>query len=413
MTTVGEAPTRLVVEADGGSRGNPGPAGYGSIVVDGSTGELLAERAGYLGIVSNNVAEYTGLLQGLIAAREISPDARIDVRMDSKLVVEQMSGRWQIKHEDMKRLAAQAREIFPMGQLNFTWIPRAQNGRADKLANEAMDTREPAIVRDFGPRFGAADPSGDTTAEAAPASEQLDIFGTHTEALQAQGPRPSGSSPRMHGPATTIIMVRHGETPMTIARQFSGSAVPGPGLADAGREQAAGIARLIARVGVDLWPDLPTATAVYASPMVRTAETAAIIADRLGLEVVAAPAFVEANFGDWEGLTYAEIAERWPAEYERWAASELNVTPPGGESMSDVGARVRDGLKAVAARHIGECIVVVTHVNPLRAAIGTAVGSPPSEWIRTRTSPAAAHILRFATNGDAEAVATNLPPTLG
>jgi probable phosphoglycerate mutase len=128
----------LTVEADGGSRGNPGPAGYGALVRDGSF--VLAERAASIGRATNNVAEYRGLIAGLEAASELDPQADIDVRMDSKLVVEQMSGRWKVKHPDMRPLAAQASELvrrFP--RVTFTWIPRSKNAAADRLANEAMD----------------------------------------------------------------------------------------------------------------------------------------------------------------------------------------------------------------------------------------------------------------------------------
>src|SRR5450755_3433874 len=88
---------RLIVEADGGSRGNPGPAGYGALVRDADTTEVLAEESKSLGTVTNNVAEYSGLIAGLRAAARIDPHASVQVRMDSKLVVEQMSGRWKIK----------------------------------------------------------------------------------------------------------------------------------------------------------------------------------------------------------------------------------------------------------------------------------------------------------------------------
>ena len=135
---------RLTVEADGGSRGNPGVAGYGALVRDTDTGALLAERAEPLGTVSNNVAEYRGLIAGLEAAAAIDPAADVLVRLDSKLVVEQMSGRWKIKHEDMRRLALQARDLVAAisragGSVRFEWIPRAQNVDADALSNVAMD----------------------------------------------------------------------------------------------------------------------------------------------------------------------------------------------------------------------------------------------------------------------------------
>ncbi|WP_430592856.1 reverse transcriptase-like protein [Humidisolicoccus flavus] len=133
---------RLIVEADGGSRGNPGLAGSGSIVIDGKTGELLAEIGTFIGTATNNLAEYRGMIEGVRAALAIDADAEIDVRMDSKLVVEQMSGRWKIKHPSMADLAAEARELLTGVSVSFTWIPRAQNARADAVANEVMDSRE-------------------------------------------------------------------------------------------------------------------------------------------------------------------------------------------------------------------------------------------------------------------------------
>lgn len=134
-------PRELVVEADGGSRGNPGVAGSGTLVIDPVTGEVLAEIGLYVGIASNNVAEYKAMIAGVSKAIALDPDAAIHVRMDSKLVVEQMSGRWKIKHPDMADLAAEARGILSGTPVSFEWIPRAENSRADKLANEAMDTK--------------------------------------------------------------------------------------------------------------------------------------------------------------------------------------------------------------------------------------------------------------------------------
>lgn len=132
---------KVIIEADGGSRGNPGPAGYGAVVLDAATEEVLAERYAGLGVCTNNVAEYRGLIAGLQAALELgATDA--EVRMDSKLVVEQMSGRWQIKHPAMKPLAEQARGLVrELESVRFGWIPRARNSRADALANRAMDAQ--------------------------------------------------------------------------------------------------------------------------------------------------------------------------------------------------------------------------------------------------------------------------------
>lgn len=135
---------RLRVEADGGSRGNPGVAGYGALVRDVDTGELLVELAAPLGKASNNVAEYRGMLAGLRAVVTIDPTAIVEVAMDSKLVVEQMTGRWKIKHPDMRVLALEGRDLVAEiseagGTVNFTWMPRADNGPADALSNRGMD----------------------------------------------------------------------------------------------------------------------------------------------------------------------------------------------------------------------------------------------------------------------------------
>ena len=135
----------LVIEADGGSRGNPGESGSGSVVIDSVTGEVLAEISLYGGIASNNVAEYKGMIAGVRRAIEIDPDAELLVRLDSKLVVEQMMGRWKIKHPSMAELAAIAREVLTGTPVRFEWIPREINTRADKLANLAMDLKRDTI----------------------------------------------------------------------------------------------------------------------------------------------------------------------------------------------------------------------------------------------------------------------------
>ena len=133
---------RVVIEADGGSRGNPGPAAYGAVLRDADTGAVIAEEGTTIGVASNNVAEYSGLIAGLRLAQEHAPDADIEVRMDSKLVVEQMSGRWQVKHPAMKPLALEAAGLVrELGSVRFGWVPRARNTRADSLANAAMDAQ--------------------------------------------------------------------------------------------------------------------------------------------------------------------------------------------------------------------------------------------------------------------------------
>ena len=132
---------RLIIEADGASRGNPGDAAGGAVVLHPETGAVIA-RAGVLcGVASNNVAEYRGMIEGIEMALSINPQAALHVRMDSKLVVEQMSGRWKIKHPDMQSLAARARDLISGHSVTFEWVPREENSRADHAANEALDTQ--------------------------------------------------------------------------------------------------------------------------------------------------------------------------------------------------------------------------------------------------------------------------------
>ncbi len=141
------APRRLLVEADGGSRGNPGVAAGGAVVIDADSGELLAEVGVYVGTATNNVAEYQGMIEGLREALAQDGEAPVRVRMDSKLVVEQMSGRWKIKHPDMRELARAAHELIAGREVSFEWVPRAENARADAVANESMDARASFVRR--------------------------------------------------------------------------------------------------------------------------------------------------------------------------------------------------------------------------------------------------------------------------
>ena len=139
MSQPHEAPLRVVVEADGGARGNPGPAGWGAVVRDAGTGEVLLERSGAIGTATNNVAEYGGLIAGLQAAAELGA-VTVEVKMDSQLVIEQMAGRWKVRHPGLRPLAGQAAILVRRFQsVAWTWVPRDRNTHADRLANEAMD----------------------------------------------------------------------------------------------------------------------------------------------------------------------------------------------------------------------------------------------------------------------------------
>lgn len=382
--------TRLIVEADGGSRGNPGPAGYGALVRDPVTGLVLAERAGFLGVVSNNVAEYTGLVAGLRAAVEIDPDAAIEVRLDSRLVVEQMSGRWKIKHDDMRRLAAQARAVVAPERVSYTWVPRAENGAADVLANAAMDQRV-SIVRDYGRASGVPE-----APEVPPVAPER-VVASSGGLIRFDDAQP-----------VTVVLVRHGETPLTVSRAYSGSSVPGPGLTERGREQVARAAELVYRIGRDMWGDVPDPSELIASPMVRAQETAQVIGRRLGLPVRTEPLFAECDFGQWEGLTAAEIEGGWPGELRRWH-DDAGFRAPGGESIEDVGARMRAGLEALRVGGVGRTVVVATHSVSVRAAVGVAIGASPSAWGRIRVAPASVSIIRLWSDGASEVTVVGAP----
>jgi probable phosphoglycerate mutase len=124
--------------ADGGARGNPGPAGAGAVLLD-EQGRVIAELRRSLGHATNNVAEYTGLIIGLEEALRRGVD-ELDVRMDSLLVVQQMKGVWKIKHPGLRPLALRAGELlarFPKRTIEH--VPRALNSLADAQVNRAID----------------------------------------------------------------------------------------------------------------------------------------------------------------------------------------------------------------------------------------------------------------------------------
>ncbi|MER6502909.1 bifunctional RNase H/acid phosphatase [Streptomyces sp. NPDC001455] len=434
-------PRQLVVEADGGSRGNPGPAGYGAVVIDPATGETLAEAAEYIGIATNNVAEYKGLIAGLKAARALAPDAsaddvlRVRVRMDSKLVVEQMSGRWKIKHPDMKPLAAEAARVLSPSAVTYEWIPREQNKHADRLANEAMDagrrgeqwdpsastaaldTARPLVADALPPVSG---PPGDATAGAARARAALasrPSAGTATAApvtdtAAVTGAAPTagtvperaavpattapqvgwGAAPDLGAPAT-FVLLRHGETALTPEKRFSGSGGTDPELSAAGRRQAEAIARSLAARG--------TIQEIVSSPLRRCRETAGAVAARLGLEVRIDEGLRETDFGAWEGLTFAEVRERHGSDLEAWLASEEAAPTGGGESFAEVTRRVAAARDRLVARHAGRTVLLVTHVTPIKVLVRLALGAPPEALFRMELSAASVSAVAYYADGNA------------
>lgn len=210
-----------------------------------------------------------------------------------------------------------------------------------------------------------------------------------------RAPRPSGAGVRFDEEhPVTVVLVRHGETAMTVARGYSGSSEPGPPLNEHGERQAHAAASLVDRVGRDLWGDIEYPSEVLASPMVRTRQTAGIIAERLGLPVRVEPLVQEADFGEWQGRTAEQIEARWPGLLEPWH-TQADVRPPGGESIVDVGVRLSRVYDDLLATEAGRTVVIVSHAVAIRAALGVAMGANPGSWSQLRVAPASVSIVRL------------------
>lgn len=337
---------KVIVEADGGARGNPGPAGYGAVVLSGDHSTVLAERKESIGRTTNNVAEYRGLIAGLTAAAELGA-TEVVVFMDSKLVVEQMAGRWRVKHPDLLELNREATQVArQFAQVDYSWIPRAENARADRLANEAMD--------------------GGGTASA-PAS-------------------PGWSGAR--GEPTRLMLLRHGQTELSVDRRYSGRG--NPALTELGRSQAEAAARYIGeRGGID---------AIVCSPLGRAQETASAAAKELGLDIVVDDDLIETDFGAWEGLTFSEAAQRDPELHSRWLR-DTGVAPPGGESFDAVADRVRRARNRIVGNHPGSTVLVVSHVTPIKTVLRLALDGNAGILYRLHLDLASLSIAEFYPDG--------------
>ncbi|GAA3684783.1 bifunctional RNase H/acid phosphatase [Lentzea roselyniae] len=349
---------KVIVEADGGSRGNPGPAGYGAVVRDKLSGETLAERKGFIGVATNNVAEYQGLIAGLRAAQELGAET-VDVRMDSKLVVEQMSGRWKIKHPSMQPLALEAQQLArTFGRITYEWIPRERNRQADRLANEAMDGNEKPD-----------------------ASKEGD-----------KQPHWSGAT----GDPTRLILLRHGQTRLSVERRYSGRG--DHPLTELGLEQAAKAAERLSKVdGI---------AAIISSPLQRAVQTAQALGQRTGVEVVTHQGLIETDFGTWEGLTFAEAAQQDPEIHRRWLG-DTSVQPPGGESFDEVNARVRKARSEIIAKFGGKTLVLVSHVTPIKTVLRQALDVGPQFLFRMHLDLTGVSIAEFYPDGHASVKLVN------
>jgi broad specificity phosphatase PhoE/ribonuclease HI len=353
---------KVIVEADGGSRGNPGPAGYGTVVFSADHGAVLAESKQSIGRATNNVAEYSGLIAGLEEAAKIGA-TDVDVSMDSKLVVEQMSGRWKVKHPDLAVLHQQATALSTRFEhIKYSWIPRSKNSHADRLANEAMDA---AIEIET--------PAIETPAE------------TPTEAQPSSSP---ASWTGARGAPTRFLLLRHGQTELSTQRRYSGRG--NPPLTDVGRRQAEAAAQFVAQKG--------GVAAVITSPLQRAYDTAATAAKALGLDVGVDDDLIETDFGAWEGLTFGEAAERDPELHRRWLR-DTSVTPPQGENFDSVADRVRRARARIINEHGGETVLVVSHVTPIKTLLRLALDAGQGILYRLHLDLASLSIAEFYPDG--------------
>jgi probable phosphoglycerate mutase len=404
---VGTAHRTVVIEADGGSRGNPGNAAYGAVLKDADTGEVIAERAERIGVASNNVAEYRGLIAGLQLYGEHADGADLEVRMDSKLVVEQMSGRWKIKHPSMRPLALEANRLAPPGTV-YTWVPREQNKHADRLANEALDGPEGVVIDRRGGETGGAgqealEPSA--TEGASPlAAETPAVVGS---AAPAEAPnRTWALPPRSEESPTTLVLVRHGVTDHTNARRFSGRTGADPALTEEGKAQVRATAEWLA-------PLAGVAPLVLSSPLRRARESADIVAARLETSFHVEDGLVEAGFGAWEGMTYAEVMKADPQRFSTWFDDVDQPAGGTGDSLSGTAQRVRETRDRLLSAHPGRTVVACTHLTPIKLLTGLVLDLPLTSLFRTEIAPASVTVLAFWPDGRAVVRLLNGRPGLG
>src|SRR5579859_147783 len=194
--------------------------------------------------------------------------------------------------------------------------------------------------------------------------------------------------PAQGEPAATLLL-RHGQTPMSVQKRYAGRTdVP---LTDAGLAQAAAAAKRLASARID---------AIVASPLQRTVQTAEAVAAVTGLAVTTDEGFRETDFGDWDGLTFAEVRERWPAEMAAWLA-DPQVAPPGGESFAEVSERIIPALARVLAGRAGKRILVVSHVTPIKTLVAAALLAPPAALFRMHLDVAALCEIDWYADGPA------------
>ena len=191
------------------------------------------------------------------------------------------------------------------------------------------------------------------------------------------------------GEPTVTLLLRHGQTPMSVQKRYAGrSDVP---LTDTGIRQATAAAKRLAGAGIDV---------IVTSPLLRATRTAQEVAAVTGAPVVTDEGFRETDFGAWEGLTFAEVRERWPAEVTAWLA-DPEAAPPGGESFAEVSTRVTDALHRVLTGRDRQTVLIVSHVTPIKTLVAAALLAPPPALYRMHLDVAALCEIDWYADGPA------------
>ncbi|MFC7613161.1 bifunctional RNase H/acid phosphatase [Actinokineospora soli] len=312
--------------------------------------------------------------------------------------------------------------------MTYTWIPRNRNTHADRLANEAMDAAAstPTPPRPAAPeqqtlpvtpvegQAKATRPSagGQAKAAATPRSGRgqagtTDPRSAGGQSATAQPRRPADPHPQAdlahrtsptswtgaRGEPTRLLLLRHGQTPMSAERRYSGRG--DVDLTELGKAQAEAAARRLAKVdGVD------ATTPIVASPLTRTLSTARSVVTQIGGEVITHPGLIETDFGAWEGLTFTEAAQRDPELHARWLA-DPSVPAPDGESFDAVHRRVAQARDEILTRFAGRTVIVVSHVTPIKALLRMALDAGPSLLFRLHLDLASLSIAEFYPDGNA------------
>lgn len=211
--------------------------------------------------------------------------------------------------------------------------------------------------------------------------------------MTAPGAPASSSWTGQVGRPTRLLLLRHGQTEMSAQRRYSGRG--DPELTPLGLSQAAAAAAAIKTV-----PDAAEVSVVLSSPLRRARQTAEPVAAALGIKIEPHDGLLETDFGDWDGLTFAEARERHPELHGRWLGDDT-VPAPGGESFAEVGVRVGALRDELVAAHPGQTVLLVSHVTPIKVLLRQALDAGPSILFRMHLDLASLSIAEFYPDGGA------------